>query len=116
MGAGTVDVHPLPRQSAEAPRPEAESLRVSVTYRDDRAAVYAAGGLDGPGGETLSSVVTQLVRARLRRVELDLSRVTFADLSGVRALDEFRTALADVGTEVRISSANPNDHPPRSWT
>jgi anti-anti-sigma regulatory factor len=106
-----VNARPLPRPSADGSGRDGEPLRVSVTYHADNAAVHAAGELDGPGGEALRSVIGQLALARLRRVELDLSRVTSADLSGVRALDEFRIALAEVGTELRISHYDSADYP-----
>jgi anti-anti-sigma regulatory factor len=89
---------------------ECESLTIVVETTTHRAVIHAAGELDEVGGELLRRTVRSLA-PQVRRVELDLSRVTGADLVGVRALDDARTAIEAAGAELVIHHADRAAYP-----
>jgi anti-anti-sigma regulatory factor len=88
-----------------------ERLDVSIAVTADDAVVRAVGGLDGPGGRQLHTVGEQLIEARCRRVVLDLSAITSADIPGVRALVELGVMLERAGIEQTIRDANTATYP-----
>ncbi len=84
---------------------------ITVTAEGESAVIRADGLLDEAGGEALLMTARRLARAGLHRVELDLSGITSADLSGVRALDDARGTLEKSGAQLTIYNANVASYP-----
>lgn len=86
-----------------------ERSRLVVTsgeVNDGVVVIDAVGELCAPGGEMLLALAEQLIVDQVRRVELDLSAVSAADLCGVRALSDLHTMLERVGAELAITKMN----------
>ena len=90
---------------------QVERLAVTVAVHSDDAGVRAAGRLDVAGGRQLHAVGEQLIAAQCRRVVLDLSAITSADLPGVRALVGLGVMLERAGIELTIRDANTAKYP-----
>jgi len=88
-----------------------EELAVAVAVHANDAVVSAAGDLDAAGGLQLHAAAEQVIEAHCRRVVLDLSAITSADLAGVRALAEVGVMLERAGIDLTIRNANAAMYP-----
>ena len=64
-----------------------EDLNVAVLWSGGLALVEVAGSLDASTASGFEQHVTALADQRIRRVSLDLSRLTFLDPTGLSALE-----------------------------
>ena len=80
---------------------------ISVDASPPHAFVIARGELDLFTSHHLSRRLHEAVDAGCRRVYLDLTEVSFADASALRALDRVRTQFAEVDGSLRIVGWSP---------
>jgi anti-anti-sigma factor len=86
-------------------------VMVTVTAGQDRVVIHVQGELDEACGEQLQDAARSLDQTRPRRIELDLSGVTGADLAGVRAVQDLRTSIEDTGAELVIHDVGAQVYP-----
>jgi len=79
----------------------------TLTTSPPDAFVRAYGELDVFTSQRLTSGMNEAVDGGCRRVLLDLVDVSFVDAGALRALDRFRTQLADLGGSLRVVGTSP---------
>lgn len=82
-------------------------LHAQVHHVESGARVRLTGELDAVTGPQLRDVMSHLNSSAAGHVELDLSRVTFLDLAGARALVEANTVIEDAGGRLSVHGLAP---------
>ena len=84
-----------------------ESFDIGTSVTDEVGTIRVSGDLDVVSAPRLITVVRDLARAMVRRIELDCGRVDFVDSAGVRALIVGRNEARGVGSDMTLISASP---------
>jgi anti-sigma B factor antagonist len=80
----------------------AETFEISTVISGDVGSVLVAGDLDITSAPRLITVLHDLARSALRRIELDCRRVEFVDSAGLRALIVGRNEAHGMGTDLAL--------------
>jgi len=83
-----------------------ETFDIDTSVRDDVGTIRVAGDLDVVSAPRLIRVIRDLVRAMVRRIDVDCRRVDFVDSAGIRALIVGRNEARGMGAEMRLISAS----------
>lgn len=84
-----------------------EVLSISSRREGRRVVVELEGELDLHGSDRLAVEVQQALSEPVELIELDATRLTFADSAGLRAVLLARAAAESSGTAFRISAVSP---------
>lgn len=84
----------------------ADVLVISTRRDGNRAILTLEGELDLHGSDQLSAAVDEALRDRVEVVELDATRLTFADSAGLRAVLLARTAAERSGALLRLTKVS----------
>jgi anti-anti-sigma factor len=96
----------MPRDNeTPAPSYDTEVLRTTIEPGDEHRLVLA-GELDLHGITAFTRAVGDLLHDKPNRVALDLTRVSFMDSAGLKALLGARRDLTATGSEFRLSDAS----------
>jgi anti-sigma B factor antagonist len=77
-----------------------------VSQEDGNAVLRVTGDLDLASASRLRTTAAELISAHLHRLTIDLTDLTFADLSGLRALVAVGDDLVIGGAEFRLVGVN----------
>lgn len=81
-------------------------LVISTRHEGTRTILVLEGELDLHGSDQLTAAVEEALRVRAEVVELDATRLTFADSAGLRAVLLARTAAESSGAQLHLSKVS----------
>jgi anti-anti-sigma factor len=90
--------------SEVAPESEPRGFSTSVDRRDDLISVVVTGEIDLDTTEEFGRVLS--AGAGVRRLEVDLSEVSYMDSAGLRSLLTARTTIGEQGGELVVTRAS----------